>query len=203
MVKCIKCFLRSSIRAINLVVILFGLAMIIYSLWLLKRWFTGFKDISSTSTFPTPWFIYVCLGVGIVVCLSMLSGHVVANKISFRTLLTYIVAVCFILLIQAGLIVWIFINMNWEAKIAEYISMDDEDFKNFLDFQISLCRYFTFFVVFAEISALLPAIVLLKVGPEPRSRCSCSSSDNEPDDQRLKQSFLVRSSSTLLVVSNS
>ncbi|KAK9142623.1 hypothetical protein Syun_012023 [Stephania yunnanensis] len=152
MAKCIKCFLRSSIRAINLVVILFGLAMIIYSLWLLKRWFTGFKDISSTSTFPTPWFIYVCLGVGIVVCLSMLSGHVVANKISFRTLFSYIVAVCFILLIQAGLIVWIFINMNWEAKIAEYISMDDEDFKNFLDFQISLCRYFTFSVVFAEVN---------------------------------------------------
>ncbi|KAK9102699.1 hypothetical protein Sjap_019953 [Stephania japonica] len=203
MVKCIKCFLRSLIRAINLAVILLGIAMIIYSLWLLKRWFTGFKDISSASTFPTPWFIYVCLGVGIVVCLSMLGGHVVANKISFRILFAYIVAVCFILLIQAGLIVWIFINMNWEAKIAEYVSMDDEDFKNFLDFQISLSRYFTFFVVFAEISALLPSIVLLKVGPEPRSHCSCSSSDNEPDDQRLKQSFLVRSNSTLLVVSNS
>ena len=74
--------LYNSLRVVNVVVNIFGLVIIIYSLWLLKKWIDGVAQLPSPSLLPRPWFINVCLGVGIVVCLITLSGHMVANCIS-------------------------------------------------------------------------------------------------------------------------
>lgn len=60
MAFCSRCLLNHSLRVANLVVNLCGMAMIIYSLWLLKIWNRGVADFDVTaSSFPTPWYAYV------------------------------------------------------------------------------------------------------------------------------------------------
>ncbi|RRT68686.1 hypothetical protein B296_00008658 [Ensete ventricosum] len=83
MAFCSRCLLNHALRVANLVVNLCGMAMIIYSLWLLKIWNRGVADLDATaSSFPTPWFIYTLLGVGIVVCFAAVVGHVVPNSVN-------------------------------------------------------------------------------------------------------------------------
>jgi hypothetical protein len=115
MVSCTRCCLQSSMRVVNLFLSLCGIGMIIYTLWLLKKWQDGVALLSTVSSLPRPWsislyfpliffffflyfcislrffllffrFIYTCLAVGIAVSLSTLSGHMVANCISNYTL---------------------------------------------------------------------------------------------------------------------
>lgn len=90
-----------------------GIGMIIYCLWLLKKWNDGFSQMLIVTPLPRPWFIYICLAIGIAVCLTTLYGHVVANCDSSSSLCIYIVSMCSILLLQAGVIVAILFKIDW------------------------------------------------------------------------------------------
>ncbi|MBA0869114.1 hypothetical protein Goshw_023338 [Gossypium schwendimanii] len=59
-----------------------GIAIIVYSLWLQKKWNTGVAQLVSFPSIPNPWFIYTCFGVGIAVCLSSLFSFIASNCIS-------------------------------------------------------------------------------------------------------------------------
>ncbi|XP_043723492.1 tetraspanin-19-like [Telopea speciosissima] len=185
MVKCSRCCLHRSMKMVNLAVILFGVAIIVYSLWLLKRWKEGVREISSETTIPTPWFIYTCLGEGIVVCLSMLSGHMVANCISSYTLFTYLASVCSILCLQTLAFISIFYKMDWKDKISKYIDLQDEKFGNFLRINLSVSRLLLIMILAAQINAVIVAFILWATGAEPRSHCR---SFGTPE---FNQSFLV------------
>ncbi|CAB4266510.1 unnamed protein product [Prunus armeniaca] len=86
MVGCTRCCVHTSMRAVNLFVNLCGVGVIIYSLWLIKKWQVGVSELPSVSYIPKPWFIYTCLGVGMAVCLSTLCGHIVAHRSSSSVL---------------------------------------------------------------------------------------------------------------------
>ncbi|XP_057957400.1 helicase and polymerase-containing protein TEBICHI-like [Malania oleifera] len=149
------CCLHSSLRIVNFIVNVFGVGMIVYSLWLLKMWKEGIAELPSTSSLPHPWFIYTCLGVGIVVCLSTLSGHMVANCISNSTLCFYIVSICSLLFIQIGVIVTIFFKMDWESQLTKYIDEHHEKFQSFIIFHLKMCRLIVLLVVVAQENWLL------------------------------------------------
>ena len=55
MARCRRCCLHNSIRAVNLIVNICGVGMIIYSLWLLKKWQDGVADLPYVSYLPRPW----------------------------------------------------------------------------------------------------------------------------------------------------
>jgi hypothetical protein len=63
MVRCTRCFLHRSMRVVNLIVNICGIGMIIYSLWLLKKWQDGIAQLPAPlSSLPRPWyFIYLFL----------------------------------------------------------------------------------------------------------------------------------------------
>ncbi|XP_042488320.1 tetraspanin-19-like [Macadamia integrifolia] len=186
MVKCSRCCLHCSMKMVNLVVILFGVVIIVYSLWLLKRWDEGIREKCSRSTIPKPWFIYTSLGEGIVVCLSMLSGHMVACRISSCTLLTYVASVCSLLCLQTVAFISIFYKIDWNEKISKYIDVQDEIFGNFLRLNFTVSRVLLIVILAAQINAVIVAFILWATGPEPRSsHCRIS------DLPELKQSFLV------------
>uniref|UniRef100_A0A6N2KZS0 Uncharacterized protein n=1 Tax=Salix viminalis TaxID=40686 RepID=A0A6N2KZS0_SALVM len=86
MTKCARCCLRNSIRVVNLMMLVLGAGIIVYSLWLEKKWDHGIAKFPHRSSPLTPWFIFVFLGVGIVVCLSTVGGHIIAHCISSSTL---------------------------------------------------------------------------------------------------------------------
>ncbi|CAL5440555.1 unnamed protein product [Camellia sinensis] len=177
--------LYNSMRIVNVIVNLFGVGIIIYSLWLLKKWNNGVSLLPSIRDLPRPWFIYVCLGIGIVVCLSTLSGHMVANCINKSTLAVYIVSIFSVLLIQVGVIVTILFRIDWESQIIKYIHGHYKEFKSFVLFHIVLCRLIAILVLVAQTSVVVLAAILWAVGGEP----TIQSRNTDPLD--ITQSFLT------------
>ncbi|XP_027180479.1 tetraspanin-19-like isoform X1 [Coffea eugenioides] len=178
MVSCSRCYLHRSIRVVNFVINAIGVAMIVYSLWLLKKWKDGVDELDLASPVPTPWFIYTCLGVGIVVCLSTLLGHSIANCISNSLLAVYIVSICSLLLVQAVIIVTVFYKTNWEMQISIYIDENHEEFKNFVLFHVEMCCLISISVLVAQLIVALLAGILWAVGCEPNLHCSSSDPPN-------------------------
>lgn len=58
MVNCTRCFLHRSMRVVNLIVNICGIGMIIYSLWLLKKWQDGVAELLPVSSVPRPWYFF-------------------------------------------------------------------------------------------------------------------------------------------------
>ncbi|XP_047307065.1 tetraspanin-18-like [Impatiens glandulifera] len=161
-----KWYIYNTMRSVNVLVNVFGAIMIIYSLWLLKIWFNFLLHIPSPSSLPKPWFILVCLGVGISVCLITLSGYIVAHYLTKYILAIYILLMVCLLSIQAAIIVTIYFKINWEMKIVEYIDDQHKQFKIFIFFHLTICRYMTIFVLAAQSAIVVLAIILWTVGAD-------------------------------------
>ncbi|KAL9250461.1 Tetraspanin-19-like protein [Drosera capensis] len=137
-VRCSRNCLRKSVKIVNMLVTVCGVGMIIYSLWLGKKWDQGVSElsISSRTSLSRPWFIMVCLGTGMAVCLSTLCGQGVAN--------------------------W-----GSKSQLKEYIDDEHASFKSFIIFHLYMCRLISIMALVAQTNVVLLAIVLWVVGTEP------------------------------------
>ncbi|KAG4195145.1 hypothetical protein ERO13_A06G095500v2 [Gossypium hirsutum] len=115
MTRCSRCCLHYSMKIVNLIMNFLGIAIIVYSLWLQKKWNIGVAQLLSFPSIPNPWFIYTCFGVGIAVCLSSLFSFIVSNCISTSVLCIYIFSVCSLLLLEIAVIVTIFFKNDWSS----------------------------------------------------------------------------------------
>ncbi|XP_062097416.1 tetraspanin-19-like isoform X5 [Humulus lupulus] len=116
MIRWGRCCLHHSMRVANLFVNLCGVAMIIYSLWLLKKWKLGVSHLPIVLYIPKPCrFIYACLGVGIAICLSTLFGHIVTNSTNNYILCIYIFSICSLLFLQFGVVISVFFKIDWDV----------------------------------------------------------------------------------------
>lgn len=59
MARCARCCLRKSIRIVNLVMLLCGAGMIIYSLWLQKKWDESIAEFARSSSTLKPWWVSI------------------------------------------------------------------------------------------------------------------------------------------------
>lgn len=150
-----------------------------------QKWIDGVSQLPSPSLLPRPWFINVCLGVGIVVCLITLSGHMVANCISKSILGVYIVCIFCLLLIQAAVIVAILFRIDWDSQISRNIDDYHKAFKRFLLFHIVICRLIAVLVLVAQIKILVLAAILWAVGGE------LTLESNVADPIDIRHSFLA------------
>ncbi|KAB2024795.1 hypothetical protein ERO13_D06G095600v2 [Gossypium hirsutum] len=115
MPRCSRCCLHHSMKIVNLIMNFLGIAIIVYSLWLQKKWNIGVAQLVSFPSIPNPWFIYTCFGVGIAVCLSSLFSFIVSNCISTSILCIYIFSVCSLLFLEIAVIVTIFFKNDWSS----------------------------------------------------------------------------------------
>ncbi|GAV90257.1 Tetraspannin domain-containing protein [Cephalotus follicularis] len=186
MARCGRCCLRKSLRAINLIMILSGIGMIAYSLWLQKKWDEGVAGLLPFVTYlPKPWFIYTCLGVGIAVCLSTLLGYATSNCINNSSLCIYIITISSLVLLEVAVIVSIFFKMDWDKEIEEYIDANHEKFKSFLIFHLKMCQLISLVILIPQINVIAIAAILWAIGTQPSTHRSVSA---VPD---FTQSFLV------------
>ncbi|KAK8602527.1 hypothetical protein V6N13_057846 [Hibiscus sabdariffa] len=141
--RCSRCCLHYSIKMVNLVMNLLGIAIIVYSLWLQKIWNIGAAQLPSYPALPKPWFIYTCFGVGIAVCLSTFFSYIVSNWISNSVL-------CIVSF----------------AIFSKYIDKKHEDFKSFIIFNEEICQLIALFILVPQVGVVALAIVLWSVGIE-------------------------------------
>ncbi|KAJ8751622.1 hypothetical protein K2173_025776 [Erythroxylum novogranatense] len=185
MTRCARCCLHRSTRIMNLIMLIFGTAMIVYSLWLQKRWSESLALLPSGSSLPRPWFIIGILGVGIAVCLSTIYGHMVTNCTSNSILCIYIIVICCLLIIEIAAVISIFFKIDWEAEITAYIDKNMKDLESFVIFQVKMCCWISLLTLAAQIYTVVLAITLCVVGLEPRGHCE------QPFVPSFTQSFLV------------
>ncbi|XP_042463197.1 tetraspanin-19-like [Zingiber officinale] len=171
MAYCKICLLNNAMRVVNLVVNFCGLAIIIYSLCLLKAWKQAVAEFdAAASTLPAPWFIHTLLGVGIVVCFSAIVGHAVSNSLEPIYLSLYIVFIFFILFCEIVVIVAILFEIDWPRVIAEHFEGNIK-FVDTFSFHAYICRLLGVIVLLAQVNVLVLAVVLRTMGPRARNHC--------------------------------
>ncbi|XP_022730279.1 tetraspanin-19-like [Durio zibethinus] len=192
MTRCGRCCLHYTMKIVNLIMNFLGIAIIVYSLWLQKRWNDGAAELPSYSSLPKPWFIYTCLGVGIAVCLSTLFSYMVSNCIGNSILCIYIFSVCSLLSLEVAVIVTIFFKHDWISLISKYIDESNEDFKSFFIFHEKMCQLIALLILVPQVSVIALAIILWTIGIE---RITQNGHSEIPDFTR---SFLVGTGSGIL-----
>ncbi|KAL9338904.1 hypothetical protein Peur_067919 [Populus x canadensis] len=185
MTRCARCCLHSSIRIVNLVMLLCGIGTIIYSLWLQKKWDESIAKFPLGPSPLIPWFIYTFLGAGIIVCLSTVGGYIIANCISNSTLCFYIVAICCLLFLEVAVIVAIFFKIDWGKQITAYTGQKNTNFEILMSIHVKISRAIMLLIMVAQISVVILAAILLAGGTEPRTHFQ------EVDTPVFSQSFLV------------
>ncbi|GMH10811.1 hypothetical protein Nepgr_012652 [Nepenthes gracilis] len=140
---------------------------------------------------PRPWFILACLGVGIIVCLITLCGHMVANCINKAVLCIYIVSICSLVLLQGAVIIAIFFKMDLASQLDKYIDEVNKSFKSFAMFHLYMCRAISIMALVLQINIVMLAITIFFVGSEPLSH------SNILDVPDFKHSFLISPYSTV------
>ncbi|GMI77613.1 hypothetical protein HRI_001430600 [Hibiscus trionum] len=80
MANILKSCMQSTLKAVNLIIAMVGIAMILYGFWMLRVWQrdkagSSFDDLDSTA----PWFRYTFLATGATLCLLTCLGHIAAD----------------------------------------------------------------------------------------------------------------------------
>ncbi|XVF48529.1 hypothetical protein PTKIN_Ptkin03bG0198000 [Pterospermum kingtungense] len=192
MTRCARCCLHYAMKIVNLIMNFLGIAIIVYSLWLQKKWNDGAAELPSYPSLPTPWFIYSCFGMGIAVCLSTLFSYMVSNCINNSILCIYIFSICSLLFLEVVVIVTIFFKYDWTSLISKYIDTNHEDFKSFVIFHEKMCQLIAIMILVPQVSVIALAIILWTVGIE---RIAQSQHLERPD---FTTSFLVGTGAGIL-----
>ncbi|XVE71053.1 hypothetical protein DITRI_Ditri10aG0119100 [Diplodiscus trichospermus] len=192
MTRCVRCCLHYAMKIVNLIMNFLGIAIIVYSLWLQKKWNDASAELPSHPSLPVPWFIYTCLGLGIAVCLSTLFSYVVSNYISNSILSIYIFSVCSLLFVEVAVIFTVFFKYDWSWLISKYIDERHKDFRKFVIFHEKMCQLIAIMILVPQISVIALAIILRAVGIE---RIAQNRHSEIPDFTR---SFLVGTGSGVL-----
>lgn len=144
MAACFRACLQSSLKILNSVMGLFGMALILYSLWMIRACFPkpgdfshqGFSDSSSAPS----WFIYIFLGLGIFLCVLTCSGHIAAETASSHSLSCYAAVIFLLLILEAAIAGDVLLNRNWEEDFPRDPTGNFDQLKDFVRKNSGLCE---------------------------------------------------------------
>lgn len=151
----------------NSVIGMAGLAMILYSAWMIRVWQRKMDDLpfSHHSDYPPPWFIYAFLGLGVTFCVITCSGHVAAETANGCCLYLYMVFVVLLLMLEAAVTVDVFLNRDWREDFPKDPSGNFDQFKNFIQTNFEMCKWIGLSLVSVQGFSLLLAMILKALGP--------------------------------------
>ncbi|XP_077241750.1 tetraspanin-19-like isoform X2 [Tasmannia lanceolata] len=170
--------LQSILKLMNSVIGMVGIAMIMYSSWMLRVWLKNLGD----SDLQAPWFIYTFLGLGITLCVITCSGHIAAETANGHCLSCYMVFVFLLVLLEAAVTADVFLNSNWEEDFPEDQTGRFDEFKDFVHSNFEMCKWIASLIVAAQALSMFLAMVLRALGPD---RGSYYDSDDDYIPARL------------------
>ncbi|KAG0474637.1 hypothetical protein HPP92_014323 [Vanilla planifolia] len=159
--------LQSSLKIVNSVIGLLGMAMIMYALWMIRVWFRETSGLSPGISGSSPqWFIFTFLGLGIFLCVITCTGHIAAEAINGHCLSCYIAFVFLLLVVEAVIAADIFLNSDWEKDFPRDPTGRFDEFKNFIKSNFQICEWAGFLAVAAQAMSIFLAMVLRALGPD-------------------------------------
>jgi hypothetical protein len=167
MVRMLRSCIQSLLKLVNSVIGMAGLAMILYSAWMIRVWQRKMDDLpfSHHSDYPPPWFIYAFLGLGVTFCVITCSGHVAAETANGCCLYLYMVFVVLLLMLEAAVTVDVFLNRDWREDFPKDPSGNFDQFKNFIQTNFEMCKWIGLSLVSVQGFSLLLAMILKALGP--------------------------------------
>ncbi|XAR66449.1 hypothetical protein NMG60_11012686 [Bertholletia excelsa] len=162
MARAAKMCLQASLNLVNMTIGAVGMALIIYSLWMITIWYRDTEASSSHPYFPAslPWVAQAFLATGIISCVITCLGHIVASTVQAHCLCIYMVISSMLLLVETALMVDMFQNSNWEKDLPEDPTGRFDDFKDFVKSNIDFCKWIGLLIVLAQGCSILLATVL-------------------------------------------
>ncbi|XP_051129163.1 tetraspanin-19-like [Andrographis paniculata] len=176
---------QSLLKLVNSGLGMAGIALIMYSLWMLRAWLAD----EESSEAPIPWFIYTILGVGVIVCVITCSGHIAAETANGCCLYIYMVFVFLLFLVEAAVTADVFLNHHWEEDFPEDPTGNLDNLKSFIQENFDICKWVGLAVVALQGISLLLAMVLKAFGPHPE-RYYESDDDYLPDRVPLLKTYV-------------
>ncbi|WJX43706.1 Tetraspanin-19, variant 2 [Trifolium repens] len=167
MVRMLRSCIQSLLKLVNSVIGMAGLAMILYSAWMIRVWQRKMDDLpfSHHPDYPPPWFIYAFLGLGVTFCVITCSGHVAAETANGCCLYLYMVFVVLLLMLEAAVTVDVFLNRDWREDFPKDPSGNFDQFKNFIQTNFEMCKWIGLSLVSVQGFSLLLAMILKALGP--------------------------------------
>ncbi|XP_038704634.1 tetraspanin-19-like [Tripterygium wilfordii] len=166
MVRVVRSCVQSLLKFVNSLIGMVGIAMILYSVWLIRNWQRHTGDWPfPASDHPAPWFIYTFLGLGVTLCVITCSGHVAAETANGCCLYIYMMFVFLLLMLEAGVIADVFLNPNWEEDFPEDPSGSFHKFKRFVQSNFEICKWVGLSILSIQGLSFLLSMVLKALGP--------------------------------------
>ncbi|PHT55936.1 hypothetical protein CQW23_04422 [Capsicum baccatum] len=165
MIKPVKSCLQLSLKIANLTIGLMGIAMLIYSIWMIRVWQRDAANSPSSPDYAQfPWFIHAFLGVGIALCAITFLGHVAAHSANSCCLSFYMFLILVLLLLEIAITADVFLNSDWEKDLPEDPSGRFHDFKDFVNSNDDVCQSIALLCFLAQGCCILLATILRTVG---------------------------------------
>ncbi|XP_058729538.1 tetraspanin-19-like [Vicia villosa] len=167
MARVMRSCIQSILKLVNSVIGMAGLAMILYSAWMIRVWQRKMGELpfGHDSDYPPPWFIYTFLGLGVTFCVITCSGHVAAETANGCCLYLYMVFVVLLLMLEAAVSIDVFLNRDWKEDFPKDPSGNFDQFKNFIKTNYNLCKWIGLSLVSVQGFSLLLAMILKALGP--------------------------------------
>ncbi|KAL2547812.1 Tetraspanin-19 [Forsythia ovata] len=180
--------IQSLLKVVNSGIGMVGIALILYSLWMLRVW-NRHLDPSNTPASPVPWFIYTILGIGVTLCVITCSGHIAAETANGCCLCIYMVFVFLLLVLEAAVTADVVLNHNWEEDFLDDPTGNFDQLKDFVRQNFDVFKWIVFTVVALEVLSMLMAIILKALGPHPE-RYYESDDDYPPERVHLLKNYV-------------
>ncbi|XVF01975.1 hypothetical protein REPUB_Repub04eG0136100 [Reevesia pubescens] len=181
MVRVVRSCIQSILKLVNSFIGMVGIAMILYSIWLIRSWLREFGDLPfEDSDYAAPWFIYTFLGLGVTLCMITCSGHVAAETANGCCLYFYMAFIFLILMLEAAVIADVFLNHDWEEDFPVDPSGSFNKFKDFIRSNFEFCKWIGLSVVAVQGLCILLAMLLKALGPHQYYE-----SDDDIDPERV------------------
>ncbi|XP_057525635.1 tetraspanin-19 [Amaranthus tricolor] len=166
MASLIRSFLQSLMKMFNAIIGMAGIAMVIYSFWMIRVWHkqTGHSPFEE-SDYPFPWFIYTFLGLGVTFCVITCSGHIAAETMNGCCLYLYMMIVFLLLVLEGVITADVFLNHNWEQDFPKDPTGNLHELKVFIRENFDFCKWIGLPILAAQGLSFLLAMVLKALGP--------------------------------------
>jgi hypothetical protein len=160
--------IQSLLKLVNSLIGMAGIAMIMYSIWLIRAWQRKMGELpfgDDADDDDVPWFIYTFLGLGAVLSVITCLGHVAAESARGCCLYIYMFFIFILLMLEVGVTADVFLNRDWEKDFPEDPSGSFSQFKDFIRTNFEICKWVGLSVVSVQALSLLLAMVLNALGP--------------------------------------
>ncbi|KAH9619220.1 hypothetical protein KSS87_007796 [Heliosperma pusillum] len=109
---------------------------------------------------PTPWFIYLLMVVGFLLCFMSCIGHIAAEAINGCCLCFYILLELMVILLEAALVAFIGIDQKWEKDLPFDQTGELGKLKSFIEKYADICKWLGITLLIVQALSLLLSLVL-------------------------------------------